>query len=186
MRAVYLMAIKVFLTTQAARHALIIIVIAAFASTVAAKEAEDYAKGLQGTWRGGGIVIRDAKGKKIKLRCSAKNTLDLKVRTLNMKGRCGSSLGSRPLIGVFAYSLDGKKFENVSLKIAGRGGVSTAILQDQRLTLDAVTSLESGEVSINRNVISRGDDEYSIDLYSDEDGEYISRGTLIFNKRPSS
>ena len=154
-------------------------------TVVAGGVAEDYTVALQGKWRGGGIVETDKKGKKVKLRCSSKNTLDIASRTLTMKGRCASSIGSKPMVGHIQYSVDGETFESVSLTIAGRGGDSEVSLQGSHLTLNHTEELKSGELRNNRNVISEQDDQYSIDLRSELDGEFVSRGVLTFKLRPS-
>ena len=155
------------------------------ASVLAGGVAEDYVLALQGKWRGGGIVETDKKAKKVKLRCSSKNTLNIESRTLTMKGRCASSLGSRPMIGHLQYSADGEMFDSVSLTIAGRGGDSEVSLQDKQLTLSYTEELKSGELRNNRNIISEQEDQYSIDLHSELDGKFISRGILTFKLRPT-
>lgn len=142
--------------------------------------AEDYVVALQGKWRGGGIVETDKKDKKVKLRCSTKNTLDPELRTLTMKGRCASSIGSKPLVGHLQYSEDGETFDSVSLTIAGRGGASAVSLQDNQLTLSNTEELKSGEIRNNRNLISEEEDQYSIDLLTETEGQYRSRGILVF------
>ncbi|NND00947.1 MAG: hypothetical protein HKN85_12265 [Gammaproteobacteria bacterium] len=147
--------------------------------------AEDYVTALQGKWKGGGIVTTDKKNKKVKLRCSTNNTLDTESRTLTMKGRCASSIGSRPLVGHIQYSKDGETFDSVSLTIAGRGGASEVSLQDNQLTLSNTEELKNGEIRKNRNLITEQQDQYSIDLLSEQNGEYVSRGVLIFKPRKS-
>ena len=154
-------------------------------SVFAGGAAEDYTIALQGNWRGGGIVETDKKGKKVKLRCSSKNTLDAASRKLTMKGRCASSIGSKPMVGHIQYSADGKTFDSVSLTIAGRGGASEVSLLDQHLTLSNTEELKSGEFRNNRNIISGAEDQYSIDLRSELDGKFVSRGVLKFKLRPS-
>lgn len=150
-----------------------------------AGQADSYIKNLVGKWRGGGVVTREKNGKQVKLRCTTKNTLSVQLRTLSMKGRCATALGSKPLIGSFTYSEDGTRFEHVSLEIAGRGGESSAKLENSALILDTDMSLDSEQLAISRNIISAQEDEYSIDLYSNQDGEYIIRGTLNFSRKPS-
>jgi hypothetical protein len=154
-------------------------------SVVAGGVAQDYVIALQGKWRGGGIVETDKKAKKVKLRCSSKNTLDVISRTLSMKGRCASSIGSKPMVGHLQYSEDGKTFESVSLTIAGKGGESEVSLQDRQLTLSNTEELKSGELRNTRNIISGEDGQYSIDLRRELDGEYVSRGVLTLKLRPS-
>lgn len=164
---------------------LVLMLNVSMASSSFAGQADAYVKNLVGKWRGGGIVTREKNGKQVKLRCSTKNTLSLELRTLSMKGRCASALGSKPLVGSFKYSEDGSTFEHVTLKIAGRGGESLATLNDSSLVLDTDMSLNTEQLSISRNVISSNEDEYSIDLYSQQDGQYVIRGTLNFSRKPS-
>ena len=154
-------------------------------SAVAGGVAEDYVKALQGKWRGGGIVETEKKAKKVKLRCSTKNTLDAETRTLTMKGRCASSIGAKPMIGHLQYSDDGETFDSVSLTIAGRGGDSEVSLHDNYLTLSNSEELKSGELRNNRNIIAGEEDQYSIDLRREVDGEFVSRGVLTFKLKPS-
>ena len=45
--------------------------------------------------------------------------------------------------------------------------------------------LKSGELRNNRNIISGQDDQYSIDLRSELDGEFVSRGVLTFKLKPT-
>ena len=153
-------------------------------AVVAGGVAEDYTLALQGKWRGGGIVETDKKGKKVKLRCSSSNSLDIASRTLTMKGRCASSIGSKPMVGLIQYSVDGETFESVSLTIAGRGGDSQVSLRGSQLTLSHTEELKSGELRNNRNIISEQADQYSIDLRSEINGEFVSRGVLTFKLRP--
>ena len=154
-------------------------------SVVAGGVAQDYVTALQGKWRGGGIVETDKKAKKVKLRCSSKNTLDTTSRRLTMKGRCASSIGSKPMIGHIQYSEDGKTFDSASFTIAGRGGDSEVSLQAGQLTLSNTEELKSRELRNNRNIFSQKEDQYSIDLQSELDGEFVSRGVLRFKLRPS-
>ena len=100
-----------------------------------------------------------------------------------MKGRCASSISSKPMVGHIQYSLDGESFDSVSLTIAGRGGAGEVSLQENQLTLSNTEELKTGEVRNNRNLITEEQDQYSIDLLSEQDGEYVSRGVLIFRPR---
>ncbi|MEM7361052.1 MAG: hypothetical protein AAF431_18315 [Pseudomonadota bacterium] len=145
--------------------------------------AQAYVTALQGKWKGGGIVTTDKKNKKVKLRCSTTNTLNFESRTLTMKGRCASSIGSKPMVGQIQYSADGESFDSVSLTIAGRGGEGEVSLQGNTLTLSHTEESETGEIKHSRNLITEKQGQYSIDLQSEIEGEYVSRGVLTFKPR---
>ena len=144
--------------------------------------ADKYVKGLVGKWRGGGTVTINDRGKTVKLRCSTQNTLDEAKRTLTMKGRCASSQGTRPLRGKIQYSANGAAITSVSLKIAGRGGVSAARLSGNTLTLSSTDKTEAGKSVPTRSVISGGGSRYSISLNAKSKGVWEKRGTLSFKR----
>jgi len=155
----------------------------AFAPSLAIAGAADaYVKGLVGKWRGGGTVLVNDKGKKIKLRCSTVNTLNDAKRELTMKGRCASSQGTRPLRGRIKYSADGNSIASVSLKLAGRGGRTSGNLSGKTLTLSGSAKNDDGIVENTRTVISGGGSRYKISLNAKGAKGWQNRGILSFKR----
>ena len=151
-------------------------------SDVQPLRAVDLVQDLVGAWRGGGVV-ETRKGKRVKLRCSTRNVLDSPARTLNMRGRCAASVGVRPLVAHLSYSEDGAQFVDAAFKMANHGGATTVTINGDELILHGETTLKSGATEVQRNIIRKQADGYSIMLYGLQDGEYQLRGTLTYKPK---
>ncbi len=141
---------------------------------------ENYVKGLQGNFRGGGTVAAE-NGKKVRVRCSSRNTLNTGSRSLSIRGRCASSQGTYPLRGTIRYSADGTRLTTVSLATGG-GRVTGGVLSGNRLTISGRGKDDAGKSVPFRATINGGGGRYSISLSARINGKWSNRGTLSFRK----
>lgn len=150
--------------------------------TAHAGVADTYVKGLKGNWRGSGTVRVNEKGKKVRLRCSSRNTLNAGSRTLTMRGKCASSQGTRPLRGTIRYSADGKSITSANLRLGKEGGSVSARFRGKTLMLFGAAKTKSGKRVKTRSSIRGGGNRFTISLSANLGKGYRPIGRLVFSR----
>jgi len=147
-----------------------------------AGSAQSYVQGLVGSWKGGGILVINQAGRKVKLRCVSKNTLIETKRTLKLKGKCAASSGRRKLSGRMVYSLDGSKLSSVALGLGAGTKTISSRLAGKTLTINGRAKAEDGQFRQTRSVIRGGGRKYTVGISVLEGSSWKKIGTLTFNR----